>query len=450
MILNNFIVRVILYVILIVLTSLALAWSVQQEFMVATSTGLIAALLIETISLIYFLTGIKKDLQRFVDAVKNEDSTLLFGHKNRDRFLREIHEGFNEIMRDFKLVRKEKELERQFFQNTVEHVNIGLLAINEKEEIKLINKALKDMFHLETLNNFQKLASVHKDLPDLLLTMKDKDENAIKLLLNNEMSTVSIKATTIKMENQVVRIFSFQDISRQINRSEVEAWQKLIQVLRHEIMNSISPIRIMSGNLLNIVRHLNQSFSKSNQSANEEFSRLSEGLSTIRKRSSGLSDFIEKYRSLTKIPEPSFSHINVPGLFQHVTNLMKEQLNKNNIESEVKTTPKQLTITGDEKMLEQVLLNLIKNAMEAVRANDHGKIILEAKENNEETTISIRDNGPGIPADQLDKIFIPFYTTKEDGSGIGLSFSRQIMHLHGGSIKIQSEKNTGTEVVLSF
>ena len=130
------------------------------------------------------------------------------------------------------------------------------------------------------------------------------------------------------MENQAVRTFSFQDISRQINRSEVEAWQKLIQVLRHEIMNSISPIRIMSGNLLNIVRHLNQSSSESNQSAKEEFSRLSEGLSTIRKRSSGLSDFIEKYRSLTKIPEPSFSHINVSGLFQHVTDLMKEQLNK--------------------------------------------------------------------------------------------------------------------------
>ena len=240
MIFNNFIFRVLLYVILIVLTSLALAWSLQQEFMVATSTGLTAALLIETISLIYFLTGIKKDLQRFVDAIKNEDSTLLFGYKSKDRFLKEIHEGFNEIMTDFKLVRREKELERQFFQKTVEHVNIGLLAINEKVEIKLVNKALKNMFQLEALNNLPKLASVHKDLPDLLLTMKDRDENAIKFLLNNELSTISIKASIIKMENQPVRIFSFQDISRQINRSEVEAWQKLIQVLRHEIMNSIS------------------------------------------------------------------------------------------------------------------------------------------------------------------------------------------------------------------
>lgn len=450
MILNNFIIRIILNVTLIVLTSLALAWSLQQEFMIATSTGLAAALLIETIWLINFLTGIKKDLQRFIDAVKNEDSSLLFGYKSKDRFLKEIHKGFNEIMTDFKLIRKEKELERQFFQNTVEHVNIGLLAINEKEEIKLVNKALKNMFQLEALNNLHKLASVHKDLPDLLLTMKDKDENAIKLLLNNELSTISIKATTIKMENQPVRIFSFQDISRQINRSEVEAWQKLIQVLRHEIMNSISPIRIMSGNLLNIVQNLKHPPSESNQSPKEEFSGLSEGLTTIRKRSTGLSDFIEKYRSLTKIPEPSFSHLVVSSLFRHVIDLMKEQLNKENIEVEIKTNPEQLTITGDEKMLEQVLLNLIKNAMEAVRSNSQGKITMEAKETNEEAIISIRDNGQGIPADHLDKIFIPFYTTKEEGSGIGLSFSRQIMHLHGGSIQIQSEEDKGTEVVLSL
>ena len=436
--------------ILIVLTSLALAWTIQQEFMAATSTGLIAALLIETISLIYFLTGIKKDLQRFVDAIKNEDSTLLFGYKSQDTFLREIHKGFNEIMTDFKLVRKEKELERQFFQNTVEHVNIGLLAINEKEEIKLLNKALKNMFQLEGLNNLQKLASVHKDLPDLLLTMKNKDENAIKILLNNELNTISIKATTIKMENQPVRIFSFQDISKQINRSEVEAWQKLIQVLRHEIMNSISPIRIMSGNLLNIVQKLRQSSTENIQSTKEEYSRLSEGLSTIRKRSTGLSDFIEKYRNLTKIPEPSFSHINVSGLFQDAIDLMKEQLNKENIEIEIKTNPDQLTITGDEKMVEQVLLNLIKNAVESINLNTYGKITLEAKETNEKVVISIKDNGPGIPADQLDKIFIPFYTTKKEGSGIGLSFSRQIMHLHGGSIQIQSEENKGTEVLLSF
>jgi len=450
MILNNFIFRIILYVALIVLTSLAFAWTLQQEFMAATSTALIVALIFETISLIHFLMEIKKELQRFVDAVKNEDPTLLFGHKTRDSFLKEIHEGFNEIMTDFKLVRREKELERQFFQNTVEHVNIGLLAINEKEEIKLVNKAFKSMFQLEALNNLQKLASIHKDLPDLLLTMKNRDENAIKLLLNNELITVSIKTTSIKMGNQAVRIYSFQDISRQMNRSEVEAWQKLIQVLRHEIMNSISPIRIMSGNLINLAEKMKQSASRNNQSPKEQLTKLSEGLSTIRKRSTGLSDFIEKYRSLTKIPEPSFSHINVSNLFRHVTHLMKEQLNKKNIELEVKTNPKQLTITGDEKMLEQVLLNLIKNATEAVRANDHGKIILEAKETNEEAILSIHDNGPGIPADQLDKIFIPFYTTKEDGSGIGLSFSRQIIHLHGGTIQIKSEENKGTEVVLRF
>lgn len=412
MILNNFLFRIVLYVILITTTAFALAWSVQQEFMVATSTGLIAALVIETASLIHFLTGIKKDFQRFVDAVKNEDSSLLFGYKSRDSFLEEIHRGFNEIMIDFKLVRREKELERLFFQNTVEHVKIGLLAINEQGYIKMANQALKNLFGLNQLTNIQNLSEVHKDLPDLLLIMKNGDENSLKVHLNKELKTISIKASVFKMEKQTIRIFSFQDISKQINRNEIEAWQKLIQVLRHEIMNSISPIRIMSGNLLNIVKNMEKSFSNKKQAEKDEFSKLSEGLHTIRKRSAGLSEFVEKYRSLTKIPDPTFTKIQLSQLFQHVKELNETDLKDKNIEVEVTVSPENLNMIGDEKMLEQVLLNIIKNATEALDNQTNSKILMQAKEIDEDVVISIKDNGPGIPMAELDKVYIPFYTTK--------------------------------------
>ena len=450
MIFNNFLFRIILNVILITITAFAFAWSIQQEFMVATSTGLLVALVIETVSLIHFLIGIKKDFQRFVEAIKNEDSTLLFGYKSRDNFLKEVHRGFNEIMTDFKLVRREKELERQFFQNTVEHVKTGLLAINEQGQIKMANQALNELFGLIQLTNIQTLSEVHKDLPDLLLTMRNGAENSLKLHSNKELKTISIKASVYKMESQTIHIFSFQDISKQINRNEIEAWQKLIQVLRHEIMNSISPIRIMSGNLLNIVKSMEKSFADEKQKENDEIKKLSEGLHTIRKRSVGLSEFVEKYRNLAKIPEPVFTKIQVSKLFRHIKELNEDNLKDKNIEIETAVNPQDIILTGDEKMLEQVLLNIIKNAIEAIDNQTTSKILIQAKEVNQEVVISVKDNGPGIPMEKLDKIFIPFYTTKEEGSGIGLSFSRQIMHLHGGSIQIHSEENTGTEVVLSF
>jgi len=450
MLLNNFSLRIILFVIVIVLTGLGFAWSVQQEFMVATSAGLGMAIIIETIALVYFLTRVKNDLKNFIESIKNEDTSLLFSHKSGNKFYREIYRGFNEIMSDFKLVRKEKELERHFFQNTVEHVNVGLLAVTDQGDIKMVNNALKELTGITTLSTLKTLATIHPELPELLFAMSNKNEQSIKIYSNRELKTVSIKASIFKMDKERIHIFSFQDISKQINRSEIEAWQKLIQVLRHEIMNSISPIRIMSGNLLNLANKLDKLPENDTAFERKDIPKLKEGLQTIRKRSAGLGDFVEKYRSLTKIPEPSFVKIQINELLKHVFNLMHDQLSNKNITTETAVTPQSLFVMGDEKMLVQVLLNTLKNAIEAIGNQQHGHIQLTAFRTSDEVVITMQDNGPGIPPEQQEHIFVPFFTTKAEGSGIGLSFSRQVMHLHGGSIDIRSEPGKGTEVILTL
>ncbi|HKL38164.1 MAG TPA: ATP-binding protein, partial [Bacteroidales bacterium] len=360
---------------------------------------------------------------------------------------------------DFSLVRKEKELEHHFFQNTIQHLGIGLMAFNEEGKILLHNKALIELLSMPHLTSISRLEKKHRDLPDLLHSLKNGEESFMKIRTENELKHVSIRISDIKLENKPVRICSFQDITREMNQSEVEAWQKLIRVLRHEIMNSISPIRIMSGNLLKRVSGDEEKLLSRDAQSREVVSDLKEGLQTIRKRSSGLSDFVETYRHLTNTPEPRFTEIRVEELFRNVTRLFDKDLLEKNISITRSVVPAHLTLAGDEQMLEQVLINLLKNAMEAIEnkagtiANHtrqpgtyQGIIELKAYQENNQTVLSIHDNGQGIPDDQIEDIFVPFYTTRERGSGIGLSLSRQLIQVHNGTMQIKSQEGEGAEV----
>jgi len=445
------------------ITSLTFAWSLYQPYMVATSSGLGLLLVFETYALIRYNQRIKNDLQRFIDAVRNQDTSLAFPQHGKDPLMKELHQGFNEIITDFRLVRKDKELEHHFFQNTLRHIGIGLLAFHSDGSVKLQNKAFQNLFQVKGFKNLSLLKRRHKDLPDLLHSLKNGEESLLKVLISNEPKNISIRVSDIKLEKEWVRIASFQDISREMNRQEVEAWQKLIRVLRHEIMNSISPIRIMSGNLLKRVSGDDEKLLARDAQSSEVVADLKEGLHTIRKRSAGLSEFVETYRHLTAIPEPRFTEIRVEDLFGQVSRLFEKDLLEKNITLTRSVVPDRLTLPGDEQMLEQVLINLLKNAMEAIeeKANtitNHtrgpeeftGTIELRACQENNQTVLSIHDNGQGIPDDQIEDIFVPFYTTRERGSGIGLSLSRQLIHVHNGTMQIKSRQGDGTEVKVRF
>jgi|GEM_PF-787340 len=555
---HNFYLRIIGYALLIALTSLAFTWSLYQPYMVATSSGLAVMLVLETFALIRYNQKIKKDLQRFIDAVKNQDTSMAFPHPEKDPFMKTLHQGFNEIITDFSLVRKEKELEHHFFQNILQHIGIGVMAFQGQGKIKLLNHAFKNLFQVETLHHLSHLKKCHKDLPDLLQSISNGEESSLRVLVKDELKNIAIRVSDIRLEAEEVRIASFQDITREMNRQEVDAWQRLIRVLRHEIMNSISPIRIMSGNLLRRVSGEDEALLAGEANSKDLLDDLKQGLQTIRKRSAGLSDFVETYRHLTRIPEPRFTEIRVKNLFEQVARLLEKELNAKHIRVNLSVRPDSLIIPADEKMLEQVLINLVKNAGEAIDArtarsagtanedittnedsianegmtankarkadedmtanedetasegritnedsianedrianadakampNDaampnntmrsenkaedmakaetineadqtkdggnkqnqqrfHGRIEMKAYQQGKHTVMSISDNGQGIAPDQLESIFVPFYTTRESGSGIGLSLSRQLIHLHNGTLHVHSNLGKGTEM----
>jgi nitrogen fixation/metabolism regulation signal transduction histidine kinase len=447
---NNFNLRIILYAVLITLTAMAFSWSLYQPYMVATSTGLGFLLVFETMGMITHNRKIKKDLVRFTDAIKYQDTSLTFPRETRDPFMKELYRGFNEIITDFRLVKKEKETEHHFFRNTIQHVGVGLMAFNGEGAILLHNKALLELFNLSRLRHIKSLAHQHKDLPDLLPSLKNGEETLLKMGTNNQIRSISLRISDIKLEGESIRICSFKDVSREINRSEVEAWQKLIRVLRHEMMNSISPIRIMSGNLLQKV-YTQQERPAGEDKLTDGFIRdLEEGLQTIRKRSTGLSEFVEAYRHLTKMPQPRFTEIPVKDLFEQIIRLFEKESSKQAIKTEILVQPDNLRIAGDEKMIEQVLINLVKNALESFDDGKRGNIRLKAAMADNLVSITVSDDGAGIPSEHLDNIFIPFYTTKEHGSGIGLSLSRQIIHLHNGTMQIRSMKGEGTTVEITL
>ncbi len=445
---NRYSFRIAIHILAILVTSLAFVWSLNQEYMVATSSGLGVLLLIESFSLYHYSNKMKRDVQRFLDAIKNEDTSIVFKKNYKDSFLQNLHEGFNEIISDFKLIRKEKEIENHFFQYTVQHISIGILAIDLSGNVKLINDAMKKMFHLNQLREIGNLEKIHKDLPDLLHSLQNEEEATLKILINGELKPVSIRAGQFRLGQEKMKIFSFHDISKQVNRSEVEAWQKLIKILRHEIINSISPIKISSVGMLRLVEeHLQDGKHKFSE---ESLENMQTGLKTIHKRSSGLSDFVETYRSLTKIPDPQLKEIEVQEIFNDVYHFYKQVLKSEHIEFKQTVNPGQLKFITDEKLLQQVLINLLKNATEAMKMNSSRNLKLEAYKKDQVVVIKITDNGRGMSPEEMEQAFVPFYSTKEQGSGIGLSLSRQLVQKLNGQMQLYSEKGKYTTVTLQF
>jgi signal transduction histidine kinase len=260
---------------------------------------------------------------------------------------------------------------------------------------------------------------------------------------------LSIYATGFVLRQQQLILVAMQNIHNELEEKEMKSWQTLIRVLTHEIMNSITPIASLSATAYGLLK--NNRECKMPQSVNEVIGDVRDAVNTIEKRSKGLLDFIENYRKLTRIPKPDFKIVQVKNLFERVANLMKDQLENQAIDFRMQVDPESLEITADRALIEQVLINICKNSVEAVDGVSHPKIELWAGTDGlGNPVVKIIDNGKGISEEVAEKIFIPFFTTKPQGSGIGLSLSRQIMRLHKGTLSVTSKPNVETIFTLRF
>jgi nitrogen fixation/metabolism regulation signal transduction histidine kinase len=352
----------------------------------------------------------------------------------------ELAEEMNKLLNKYKDIRFEKEENLRYLQTIVEHVGIGLIAFNAKGSVELINKTAKKILKLMYLQNISTLDEKHNGFGDFLFQLNDKKHATFKFFDNGETIQLMVQSTRFRMKDQNLRLISFYNIQSELEEKEIAAWQKLIRVLTHEIMNSISPISSLASTAAGIIKSSDQE-----TISRDSLDDIENALTTIHRRSDGLTLFINKFRDFSKIPKPNFQTVAVPELFYRVRLLTGQLISSSNIQLSVSVKPKNLEIIADPDLIEQVLINLVNNAAHALRETESGEIQLTAEINERgRAVLKVIDNGCGIAEEVLDKVFVPFFTTKQEGSGIGLSISQSIIRAHGGSIWVQSKPNTGT------
>jgi two-component system, NtrC family, nitrogen regulation sensor histidine kinase NtrY len=362
-----------------------------------------------------------------------------------------LNNAFNAVINDFQKVRSEKEEQYHYLQTILQNIDISLLAYQSDGTIDLINKSAIKLFQVAGLTNVKTLEKLSPELVQVLLEIKPGESRLVKIYDEDDFMQLAIYATTIKIRDQVITLVTIKDIQHVLEEQETEAWQKLIRVLTHEIMNSITPIASISSTLENIVKGLPKNGSDSRIIENENLKEIENALQTINKRSHGLLHFVDTYRNLTRIQKPNFTFIKIRTLFSAIKAFFIEELNRSGIQFISRIEPPEMEITADEQLIEQVMINLIKNSLFALKDTKDGNIQLSAFYNKRgRITLQVIDNGPGILPDVLEKIFIPFFTTNPTGSGIGLSLSRQIMRLHDGTITAHSKPDQETTFTLTF
>lgn len=450
MIYKNFRAVIIFRVLLLLANTLILVYFYTNNDII-TAWFLVALLAVQTYLLIHYAEMSNRRLGKFLDSIRYNDFATTFSTDVKGKTYEHLNTSFNEVIKLFKNTRAEKEAQYNYLQTVIQHISIGIIAFRKDGEVDIVNNAIKRLFGINNLKHINQLNEIDESITHQLLNIKAGDSILIKLLKEDEVLQLAVVATEFKKQGEEYLLLSFQDIHAELEAKEIESWQNLIRVLTHEIMNSITPISSLTTTVNQMLFIEDSDPLKLNSLDTSELDDVKLALETIGKRSEGLLNFVEIYRNLTRIPKPNFRHIPVFDLFQNVEQLFAVQLKENNINFSFKMMPDTLHLTADPDLIEQVLINLVLNAIQAVKEREFPEIKIVSRFNrNNRVIIEIADNGKGIKPDLLDKIFMPFFTSKKDGSGIGLSLSRQIMHMHKGSIQVKSITSRGSVFTLVF
>jgi two-component system nitrogen regulation sensor histidine kinase NtrY len=449
MVFSRFIWSILAFVAAIVLTAIVLGIYLQKPEYPVTNSMFVLALILETVALLWYLTRIRRDLLKLINALVNEDPSMQFSRVRRDPYFNAIHAGFNALISDFRLVRLDREAEQRFFEETVNHVQFGLVAFNEKGEVKMVNQAFLELFGLSGIMHLDALKEVSTELPDFFKQFSPGKEKLKKITLPDGQHHLIFLASGFVLIGENISLISVRDISREMDRNELEAWQKLLRVMRHEILNSISPIQLIAGNLSKRLQPEGELVPLEQLTA-EEALDIKTGLDTIHRRASSLSVFLDAYANMYRTPEFTPAPTKIAPLLKRIAQLFKGDAEKQETSIAVDCPNSELELSMDEKMVEQVLINLVKNALEAVKDQTSRDIVLSARRERNELILSVEDTGSGIPQDQMESIFVPFFSTHESGTGIGLSFSQHIMRMHGGQIRVSSTQDKGSVFQLRF
>lgn len=401
----------------------------------------------EIIDLVRFQKKQQDEVSQFVESIHYRDFSRHFDVRKAPNELKPLRKGFNEINSTFKLISRERETQYHYLQKILELVDTGIMSYElETGETGWINEAFKRLIGVPYLKTIYSLEKRDADLYKEVIALRPGDSKIITMTRNQQLVKVLVTASIMRSDEKMYKLIAFQNVSEALDETESKAWQKLLNVMTHEIMNSVAPISSLADTLKNRL----QSPEITESALGPELEDLELGIDTIKRRSEGLLKFTESYRSLNKITKLDLTKIPVRDLFENLNSLMRPTLEKKNIELEIILRDPMLTIDADINLIEQVLINLLVNAIEAVKDKEEPRIILSAEVTGTKTQVKIADNGSGMSPEIVEKIFIPFFSTRKTGSGIGLSLCKQIMLLHKGNIQVQSSEGVGSAFLMTF
>ncbi len=437
--------RVILMFMIISVTSILVVLGTGYYIFLIISVPLV---IYSVLDMIRFQKKAQDEVSQFVESIHYRDFSRHFDVRKAPNELKPLRKGFNEINTTFKLISRERETQYHYLQKILELVDTGILSYEQETgETGWINESFKKLIGVPYLKTIHSLEKREEVLYKEIIKLKPGDAKIVTISHNQQLIKILVTASVLRSDDKIYKLVAFQNVSEALDETESKAWQKLLNVMTHEIMNSVAPISSLADTLKNRLK----SPEIANSPVSSQLEDLELGIDTIKRRSEGLLKFTESYRSLNKITKLDLTKILVRNLFEALSSLMRPTLEKKNIELEIILRDPTLAIEADHNLIEQVMINLIVNAIEAVKEREEPRLTLSAEiGGNNKILVKVADNGMGMPPELLDKIFIPFFSTRKAGSGIGLSLCKQIMLLHKGNIQVQSTSGMGSAFILQF
>ena len=434
-------------VLFLFITLLCLSFTLLKEFYVVDFI-LVPVIIFQGVDFYRLYKKAQDEIEQFAESVHYRDFTRHFNVKQAPVELQSLREGFNEINSTFQVISKEKETQYLYLQKVLELVDTGILSYEVASgEVIWMNESLKKILQVPYLKTIHSLDKRDHELYSQIIALTPSERIISTIHREKNSLKVVLSATAFKTDDLTFKLIAFQNVNEALEETEAKAWQKLLSVMTHEIMNSVAPISSLANTLQSRLKQLASETPNSSVIVED----LELGVETIRKRSEGLLKFTETYRNLNKITKANLAKVYISELFENIHRLMQPTLEQKNIEATIILKEPLLSVEIDAGLIEQVLINLILNSIDAVKTNPDPKIVLSAyTDNDNKIIIKIADNGTGMDEEVLDKIFVPFFSTKKNGNGIGLNLCKQIMMVHKGNITVQSIENEGTAFYLRF
>lgn len=430
----------------IIALSLMLAWIlVNREWFF---TPLVIGIVLGVIAwdLVRYIERTNKDLTYFILSIKQHGFTTSFPDTRRGRTFKRLAEAFNDVIEEFQKINLQRETHYQYLQLLTDQLAAGILSFDEKGKVHLMNPAAKQILQIIRLENIESIREVNLKLYQAIHNLQAGERQLSRLIIGDKETYLSIQSREIVMNDETFKIVLLQDLNSELEDREVDAWQKLTRVLTHEIMNSVTPIVTLSEAVHALLTQADGQRKPLQQLDEDDRDDLFSSVETIESRSRGLLRFVNAYKDFTKTPEVRFSNLDVVESVTRVVRLLLPDFESKQIKVDVESVHETVYANGDAEWLEQVWINLLKNAKEAVEGAAGGRVHVEIGQRGGKTFVTIADNGAGMSQETLDKIFVPFFTTKQNGTGVGLSLSRQIMRQHNGKLTINSQPGKGTVV----